>query len=307
MVVRVVESATNVPYAMKIIDKKRCRGHEAHIISEISILKKLKHDNIVNLYDVYETKDKLYLQMEYVTGGELFDRIVNEGFYSESRAKDLVRCIVDAIHYLHSQRIVHRDLKPENLLMATKAPDSPIKVADFGLANHMNDANSMLTTCCGTLTYAAPEILKMQGYNEQVDMWSVGVITYILLSGYPPFAGDSEATVLQAALDATFEFFSPEWDQISTAAKDFIKRLIVVDPKSRMSAQQALNHHWLKQDLQNLKEPNAQSDELVNLMVKSNLVKNFNAKRKFKSTAEAVLAINKLSSSKQKSSSSSLD
>lgn len=168
-------------YAMKIIEKAKCKGQEEHIIKEITILKKLSHRNIIHLYDVFETRDKLYLQMELVSGGELFDRIVNKGTYTEADARNLVKYLLDALNFLHEQNIVHRDLKPENLLMSSPKEDADVKLADFGLSTFAEN-DFALKTSCGTLTYVAPEVLKGEKYGKKVDMWSLGVITYILLS-----------------------------------------------------------------------------------------------------------------------------
>ena len=131
------------------------------------------------MFDCFEADDKIYLQLEYVTGGQLFDRIVTMGYYGEEDAKRVVRDVLNAVSYLHKTGVVHRDLKPENLLMATNADDSPVKLADFGLSTIMQ-RGSLLNTNCGTLAYCAPEILDLQNYGKAVDMWSLGVISYIL-------------------------------------------------------------------------------------------------------------------------------
>ncbi|KAJ3041721.1 calcium calmodulin-dependent protein kinase type 1G [Rhizophlyctis rosea] len=263
-------------YAMKVIDKHRCRGHEDHIVKEITILRKVQHKNVIRLLDCFETKDRLYLQMEYVDGGELFDRIVNLGYYSESDARRIVMEIIDALKYLHAQNIVHRDLKPENLLMASKATDAPVKLADFGLSTVMTN-DSMLSTSCGTLTYVAPEILKGQKYGKEVDMWSLGVIAYILYV----------SSVVQP-VSYRLQVFSPDWDEISNDAKNFITALIQPDPAQRMTASQAVSHPWIMAGRKH--EPNGTEGEEKkekkekNLVkpVGENLVKHFNAKRKLK-------------------------
>lgn len=222
------DNATGENYAMKLIDKAKCKGQEEHIVKEITILKKLAHKNIIRLFDVFETKDKLYLQMELVTGGELFDRIVNKGFYTEKDAKEIVKCLLEAINFLHEQGIVHRDLKPENLLMASSDENADVKLADFGLATFAAN-DYMLKTSCGTctsfllrtrvgshlvphplisfrlVTYVAPEILRGQPYGKPVDMWSLGVISYILLSGYPPFWAEDDAGILDLTLKGQFK------------------------------------------------------------------------------------------------------
>ncbi|KAJ3052325.1 Calcium/calmodulin-dependent protein kinase type 1 [Rhizophlyctis rosea] len=283
------EGDTAKKYAMKVIDKERCRGHEDHIVKEITILRKVNHKNVIRLMDCFETKDRLYLQMEYVDGGELFDRIVNLGYYSESNARRIVMEILDALKYLHSQNIVHRDLKPENLLMASKATDAPVKLADFGLSTVMTN-DSMLSTSCGTLTYVAPEILKGLKYGKEVDMWSVGVITYILLSGYPPFWAEDEATTMELTLRGKFKFFSPDWDEISQDAKDFITALIQPEPAKRLTAAQALQHPWILAGRSKADQPRGGENNLAK-SVGENLVKHFNAKRKLKASIDVVRAV----------------
>ncbi|KAI9030455.1 calcium/calmodulin-dependent protein kinase type 1D-like protein [Hyaloraphidium curvatum] len=284
-VVMATEAATGKRFAMKIIDKSKCRGQEEHIVKEITILKKLDHQNIIRLYDVFETREKLYLQMELVSGGELFDRIVSRGFYTEKDAQKIVKCLLEALDFLHSQNIVHRDLKPENLLMSSDAEDADIKLADFGLAT-VASGDDALKTSCGTLTYVAPEILRNQPYGRPVDMWSLGVITYILLSGYPPFWAEDDKGILDLTIHGSYKFFSPEWDAISADAKSFISSLIVVDPAKRMTAAQALKHRWIAEEVE------ATAD--IGKVVGENLVKNFNAKRKLKAGMKAIQAARKL-------------
>ena len=142
-------------------------------------MKHANHPNIVRLFECYETDDKIYLQLELVSGGQLFDRIVMMGYYGEEDAKRIITDILNAVCYLHKTGVVHRDLKPENLLMASNADDATVKLADFGLSTIMK-RGSMLNTNCGTLAYCAPEILDGQNYGKAVDLWSLGVITYIM-------------------------------------------------------------------------------------------------------------------------------
>jgi len=271
-------------YAMKIIDKKLIKGHEKLILREISILHKLDHKNIIKLYDVFETDKNIILQTEFAEGGELFERIVEMGYYTEKMAKDTIKELLDAIDYLHSQDIIHRDLKPENLLLVNKESNVNIKVADFGLASF--DRNMLLQTSCGTLTYAAPEILNNERYGKPVDLWSTGVICYILLSGYPPFGGESDYEMFNSVINANYKFFSPEWDVISDNAKDFIDRLLTVDPLKRMTVKNALKHPWIAGD--------ENSEFNRKLLVAENIKKNFTAKQKFKATVEAIKAAGRM-------------
>merc|ERR1712000_656975 len=190
--------------------------------TEVDILTQVDHPNIISLEEVFDTPDTLYLVMELITGGELFDKITEIGAYSEQTAAELVKNIVSAVKYLHDRGIAHRDLKPTNLLLKDDEDLTNVKIADFGLSKIMGD-NTMMQTACGTPIYVAPEVLSGEAYEKEVDMWSIGVITYILLCGFPPF-----------------------FDDVSDQAKDFIDNLLLVDPALRLTAEQALEHPWLQ-------------------------------------------------------------
>jgi calcium/calmodulin-dependent protein kinase I len=211
---------------------------------EIAILKKVKHDNIISLLEMFECGDKIYFVMELVTGGELFDRIVEKGSYTEEDAKRLVRKITHAIKYLHENDIAHRDLKPENLLVKSLEEDTEVKIADFGLSKVI-DQDKMMQTACGTPGYVAPEVLNAEGYDKEVDMWSIGVITYILLCGFPPFYSESVPEVFEQIMKADYDYPEEYWNEISDDAKDFINQLLVVDVSKRLTAEGALQHKWL--------------------------------------------------------------
>jgi len=229
--------------AVKIITKPA--PHKMKMLkAEVDIMTKLDHPHVVRLHKVVDTDTKLYLVMELLTGGELFDRIVAKGHYSEADARTLTRTIVSTMGYLHSQGVAHRDLKPENILLATPAEDAPIKVTDFGLSRLIEET-TLMTTACGTPGYVAPEVITHEAYSTQIDMWSVGVIVYILLCGFPPFYGENDAQMFRKIRSAQYKFLSPYWDGISMEAKDFVSRLLVVDPAKRMTAHQALKHKWL--------------------------------------------------------------
>lgn len=192
----------------------------------------IEHKNIVKLKDKFDTPSHLYLVMECCSGGELFDRIVDREKYTEADAAKVVRSVADALAYCHSAEppIVHRDLKPENLLLIDSSEDADVKVADFGLAK-MLTKDTLMQTACGTPNYVAPEILEGREYDEKVDAWSLGVIMYILLCGFPPFYDENNAALFTAIKSGDFEFPSPFWDDISSEAKDCIKRMLTVDPK----------------------------------------------------------------------------
>jgi len=233
--------------------------------------------------EMYDTPTKMYLIMELVTGGELFDRIVNRGSYSEKDASHVVRQIVSAIEYLHALGIVHRDLKPENLLYANESHDSDIKIADFGLSRILPD-DALLKTACGTPGYVAPEVLRGKGYGKEVDLWSVGVIMYILLCGFPPFYDDNVQVLFEQILSGHFDFPPTYWAGVSDSAKDLIRKLLNVDPKKRLTATQALEHPWLRGE--------TAPDVHLASTVKS--MKSFNARRKLKLAVLATIAINRV-------------
>jgi len=180
-------------FAVKKIDKKKVEGDDIKLLRrEIQIMKKLNHANILKLFEVYEDDESFYLVMELVKGKELFDKIVERGMYSERDAANIIAQVVSAVDYLHENGIAHRDLKPENLLVEGEEEDSIVKIADFGFAKTFGgETGEKLMTSCGSPGYVAPEILTAESYDKSVDMWSVGVILYILLSGYPPFYADS--------------------------------------------------------------------------------------------------------------------
>jgi len=257
--------------AIKIIDKKMAEQDEKRLKTEVEILKKVKHPNIVGLKDLFETDDKLYLVMELVTGGELFDKIVEKGQYTEKEASIVVRKMLSAVAYLHGLGITHRDLKPENLLLKAE-DDTGVMLSDFGLSKIVT-TNTMMDTACGTPYYVAPEVLLSQGYDKEVDLWSVGVITYLLLCGFPPFYGENLPEVFEQIMKAEYDFPEPYWTEISREAKDFIGKLLNLDPKGRLNSEQALQHPWVV---------NGGPDKALN--IKSQMTR-FNSTRKMQSAA----------------------
>jgi calcium/calmodulin-dependent protein kinase I len=240
-----VNKKTKEKVAIKVIDRANVgKDYEKNLLMEMEILQRVHHPNIIQLHEMIEEDNKIYFAMELVTGGELFDRIVEKGSYTEEDAKVLVRKIVSAIEYLHDMNIAHRDLKPENLLVKSIADDTEVKIADFGLSKII-DEQKMMQTACGTPGYVAPEVLNAEGYDKEVDLWSIGVITYILLCGFPPFYAETVPEVFEQILKAEYDYPEEYWGEISAEGKDFINHLLVVDPKDRLTAKQALKHSWL--------------------------------------------------------------
>jgi len=243
VVVKATKKDTKDVVAVKIIEKNQSDEELQLLQREIDILKKLTHPNIISLKDVFDEKETIYLVMELVQGGELFDQIVSRGTYSEADAANIVRQILDAVAYMHDNGIAHRDLKPENLLCSGDESNT-IKVTDFGLSKDFSTAS--LRTSCGTPDYVAPEVLKGQPYDNTVDIWSIGVITYILLCGFPPFYGNTDQQIFEKILRVEYDFPSPDWDHISVEAKQFIKSILVPEPSKRPSALEAIEMDWIK-------------------------------------------------------------
>jgi len=237
--------------AVKII--KKPKGSKLAIIkSEVDILKSVEHPYIVKCFDAVDSPDKMYLVMEIMKGGELFDRIVDKGHFTEQDAVDTTAKLLSAMKYLHEKGIAHRDLKPENLLMTDDTPDAECKITDFGLSKAFDEHSQVMQTPCGTPGYIAPEVLLMKGYDKQCDVWSLGVIVYILLCGFPPFYADNDAQLFEKIKKGEYEFLRPYWDPISDSAKDFIRQMLQVDPKKRVTCQQAMEHPWLKEGVEKL-------------------------------------------------------
>merc|ERR1719482_1274387 len=205
----------------------------------------ISHDNVISLVEVFDEPKKMNLVMELVTGGELFDKIVAKGSFNEKEAATTMATLCGALKYLHAKDIVHRDLKPENILLSDKSADAVIKVADFGLARMVKNKD-MMKTACGTPGYVAPEVLQNKGYSSgAVDLWSAGVILYILLCGFPPFYEEELPALFDQILKGRYDFPSPWWDNISEDAKDLVKRMLTVDPKKRATAKDVLSHRWI--------------------------------------------------------------
>ena len=203
---------------------------------------------------MYDSKDYIFLCVELCTGGELFDRIVaayetEGGSFSEAQAAAVVKQVASGLKYLHTQGIVHRDLKPENLLFQNKDEFSEIKITDFGLAKYTSGPQAeAMTTACGTPGYVAPEVISGTEYDSKVDMWSLGVIAYVILCGFPPFYHENHAELFRRIKSCNYEFVAPFWDGVSEGAKDLITKLLVVDPEQRWSAEQVLEHPWVRGD-----------------------------------------------------------
>ncbi|KAL7529497.1 hypothetical protein ACHAWF_006233, partial [Thalassiosira exigua] len=271
---------TDEMYTVKIVSRKVLNWEvEQALKHEISVVNLLNHPHIIRLYDTFVTINTYYLVTEYLEGGELFDRIVQKTTYTESEARDATYVILDAVHHIHSCGIAHRDLKPENLLLRSKDDDRDLKVADFGFAKWAPNEDS-LATLCGSPGYVSPEILREVPYGTKTDMWSIGVIVFILLGGYPPFQRPDQAEQFERIKCGTYEFVESYWGTVTDEAKSLIRSLLDTDPRRRLSAEEALNHPWMRADARHLRRSS--------LMAGVRGMREFNSRRKFKSAVRSV-------------------
>jgi len=235
---------TGLEFALKTIHKKT--DQLSLLRNEIDITKAMDHPTVVKLAASFEDHRNIYLVMELCRGGELFDRIVDAGHFTEQQAAILVRQMCRSLCYIHASGVCHRDLKPENFLFLDKGPleDSQLKLVDFGLAKRFSSQQAVFTTCLGTPAYVAPEVLS-GSYSVECDLWSCGVIVYILLSGGTPFGGNTDKQVIKSVRRGEYSMQGSIWKEISSSAKDLIRKLLCVDPKSRLAASQVLQHKWV--------------------------------------------------------------
>ncbi|RQM29384.1 hypothetical protein B5M09_004393 [Aphanomyces astaci] len=246
------EKGSNAPVAIKRVSKTLTS--KAKFVHEVSILQQLQGTNhVVQLKDAFEAPDDWILVTEYVPGGELFDRLVQHGTFSEQHAKSIARDLAETLITLHAQRLVHGDVKPENILLDSANDDSARMILiDFGLSFRASEGGCHLWDGSGTVAYAAPEVLNQSAnVTSAIDMWALGVVLFVVLAGYHPFDVASElsdAAVRLAILQGDFDFkHAASWAHISDDAKDLIRRLIVIDPAARLTAEQVLAHPWLKE------------------------------------------------------------
>ncbi|EGS19152.1 calcium/calmodulin-dependent protein kinase-like protein [Thermochaetoides thermophila DSM 1495] len=231
--------------AVKIILKRNVRGNEQMVLDELHLLQTLNHPHIVKFVDWFESRDKYYIVTQLATGGELFDRICERGKFTEKDASQTIKQILEAVDYLHKHNVVHRDLKPENLLYLTRDADSDLVLADFGIAKMLGHKDELLTTMAGSLGYAAPEVMMRQAHGKPVDMWSMGIITYVLLCGYSPFRSENLQDLIDECNACNVVFHERYWRDVSDDAKDFILKLLRPRPEDRWTSEQALRHPWL--------------------------------------------------------------
>lgn len=247
-VYKVQNKLTGQVRAMKIIKKSATCTEEddQEIVNEINILRTMDHPNILKIFEFYSNKESYSIVTELCSGGELFQEIIDKGPFNERYCAYVMYQIFSSINYCHNMNIVHRDLKPENILIVKREKNGYplLKVCDFGTSK-MFEKGSVQRKLVGSSYYIAPEVLK-KNYNEKCDLWSCGVILYILLSARPPFGGDNDTEIMQRVSTGKYELSSPPFDNCSKEVKDLIKSLLVMDTNKRISAEQALNHPWFK-------------------------------------------------------------
>ncbi|XP_061351387.1 CBL-interacting serine/threonine-protein kinase 8-like isoform X3 [Gastrolobium bilobum] len=233
---------TGESVAMKVLDRNTIIKHKMvdQIKREISIMKLVRHPYVVRLHEVLASRTKIYIILEFITGGELFDKIIHHGRLSEAESRRYFQQLIDGVDYCHSKGVYHRDLKPENLLLDS---EGNIKISDFGLSALPEQGVSILRTTCGTPNYVAPEVLSHKGYNGAVaDVWSCGVILYVLLAGYLPF-DELDLTTLYSKIEKA-EFSCPPWFPVG--AKSLIHRILDPNPETRITIEQIRNDEWFQ-------------------------------------------------------------
>lgn len=262
-VYRCRERAAAVERAVKIIDKRKIMDKK-NLNNERTLLRRLRHKNIVNLFEEHEMPHSVYLIMEFIPGGDLFSLISNEQKLNEHDAAHITHSLSQALKYLHKERVVHRDVKPENLLVTQHGPDAKkcVKLCDFGLATELPE-RGRLYAICGSPTYVAPEILRERGYDCKVDVWAAGVILYIMLCGYPPFRysdyddeecdgeenPEHQEELFMQIMQGLVKFEAQYWSDVSREAKELVKALLVTAPDKRMSSDMILDNVWVKRNV----------------------------------------------------------
>ncbi|XP_017675329.1 PREDICTED: caM kinase-like vesicle-associated protein [Lepidothrix coronata] len=292
---RAKEKTTGKLYTCKKFLKRDGRKVRKAAKNEIIILKMVKHPNILQLVDVYITRKEYFIFLELATGREVFDWILDQGYYSEKDTSNVIRQVLEAVAYLHSLKIVHRNLKLENLVYYNRLKNSKIVISDFHLAKL---ENGLIKEPCGTPEYLAPEVVGRQRYGRPVDCWAIGVIMYILLSGNPPFYEEADEddyenhdkNLFRKILAGDYEFDPPYWDDISQAAKELVTRLMEVEQDQRITAEEAISHEWIS--------GNAASDKNIKDGVCAQIEKNF-ARAKWKKAVRVTTLMKRLRAPEQ--------
>ncbi|XP_070841388.1 death-associated protein kinase 2 [Chaetodon trifascialis] len=290
---QVCERSTGTCWAGKFlkIRKSACSRlglERTSVEQEVEILQAVQHPNIVTLKDVFESRAEVVLILELVGGGELFDFIAEKENLLESEAIEFMKQILEGLRFMHRKNIAHFDLKPENIMLSDKVSSHPnIKLIDFGLAHHFHQGEEYRSTS-GTPQYIAPEVINYEPLSTTADMWSIGVITYILLSGFSPFQGETNEDTLRNIIAMNYKFDAQHFSMTSSMAKDFIQKLLVKNPNERLTAEECLLHPWIKPiTRKEMANRNRSSINMKNF-------KKFNARRKWKMSYNMVWMCNRL-------------
>lgn len=288
--------ATSKEFAAKLCVCRR-PSQRKDVDLEIEIMNILKHTRLANLCDAFLNEKEAVIVIELVTGGELFERIVDETFdLTENLAVSYLRQICDGVGYIHHNKILHLDLKPENILCSSPDNLQEIKIIDFGFARKYTP-NTQLKVMYGTPEFVAPEVVNFDPLGPGTDMWSIGVITYVLVSGLSPFMGEDDLETLSNVTGCEWDFDDPSFDELSSEAKDFIEKLLVIQEKQRPSCEQCLQHPWLSDKAQT--ETKA-LDRKKSLIAAIENMRKFVARRKWARSINAVRAVGRFQSGLKK-------
>lgn len=282
-VFKVKQLSTGNIYAMKVVSKN-CDFQDGNknFLREIFVLRKLDHPNILKIFEYFVNEKYYYFIMEYVSGGELYQQIYEMQYYDESTAANIMKQIFSSVCYLHQMNIVHRDLKPENMMVTSKKDEIEIKLIDFGTANYVKKGKK-LKTRIGSPYYIAPEVLK-GSYGKECDLWSCGVILYILLVGYPPFDGKNNNEILDKVEKGIYRISGEDWENVTEDAKDLIRELLQKKPNKRISAAEALKHPWIVKNTEG-----KSMNKNFNKMSLKNCLHNFSSKQKLHQASVAFI------------------
>jgi len=285
VVVRATEKKTGRDWAIKIVNKESTKMDD--MVAELAVMARLEHENIVHFKEVFDELDGFYVVMELINGGELFDRVIELRRFTEKDAAATVRQAFLALQHMHARALAHRDIKPENLLLSSKSSDATIKLADFGFAAQASTGDSGLIDLLGTPEYMAPELVRLRhategSYGRAVDVWALGVVLFVLLSGIHPFQQEDEEAMLDNIEHARWKWLGRNWDKVSEEGKDLINLALTADPAKRPTVEQCLQHPWFSNQLD------------VSLQDVADELKKFQARKRLRGAINTVIASNKM-------------
>ncbi|KAI6652087.1 calcium/calmodulin-dependent protein kinase type II delta chain isoform X16 [Oopsacas minuta] len=283
VVKRCTLKCTEKSFAMKIV-KNPSEYDKKNLKKETDILLQLEHKHIVRIHDFFTNSSQSFIILDYLSGGDLFEEIIKHSYYSERDASTCIQQVLEAVEYCHSIGIIHRDLKPENLLLS-QSKGIWIKIVDFGLAVQLDKYERFWFGFAGTMSYLSPEIINRIDYGKGVDIWACGVILYILLCGYPPFANEDQRELFGSITSGKYEFHSPEWDTVTPKARDIIQSMLTMDQDNRPTASSLLTHPWVRERMNIAGTENR--EETIGAL------RRFIAKRKLKNTVQSIMTINR--------------